>query len=394
MTAAVPGGALVLGGDYRALGVARSLGRRGIPVWVLAEAGDHLASASRYVQRRLNWPTDGERARVAFLEELADSAGLHGWALIPSGDETAALSARFHQQLELCYTHTVPPWEDFRWTYDKRLTYALAVRMGVRCPHSVWPIENPLATEISFPAVLKPAVKRSINKLTTAKGWAIRDHGELAQRFAEASSLIDPDLLIVQELVPGGGDTQFSYAALCRDGVPLASLTARRTRQYPADFGRASTFVETVECPEVVAPSLRLLRELRYTGLIEIEYKLDPRDGDLKLLDMNPRVWGWHTLSMKAGVDFPWLLWHLISGQEVPPSRSRLGVRWLRLSTDTPMAVKELLGGRLSMREYRRSLRRPRASAIFAWDDPVPGLAEIPLLIYVLASRAWEGRPV
>ena len=65
---------------------------------------------------------------------------------------------------------------------------------------------------------------------------------------------------MVQELVPGGGEAQFSYAALCRDGEPLAALTARRTRQYPADFGRASTYVETVEVPEVVEPSLRLLR--------------------------------------------------------------------------------------------------------------------------------------
>ena len=66
----------------------------------------------------------------------------------------------------------------------------------------------------------------------------------------------DPDTLMVQELIAGGGEAQLSYAALCRDGVPLAAVTARRTRQYPAEFGRASTFVETIECPEIVEPSL------------------------------------------------------------------------------------------------------------------------------------------
>lgn len=50
-----PGGALVIGGDYRGLGVVRSLGRRGIPVWVLTD--EHkIAATSRYAQRSFAWP--------------------------------------------------------------------------------------------------------------------------------------------------------------------------------------------------------------------------------------------------------------------------------------------------------------------------------------------------
>jgi D-aspartate ligase len=199
---------------------------------------------------------------------------------------------------------------------------------------------------------------------------------------------------MVQEIVPGGGETQFSYAALCRDGVPLASLIARRTRQYPVEFGRASTFVETVDCPDPVAPSERLLREIGYTGLIELEYKRDPRDGVLKLLDMNPRVWGWLTLCGRAGVDFPWLLWLQVSGREVPAPRALPGVGWMRFTTDTPTAWKQLLRRRLPVREYARSLRGPRESAIFAWDDPVPGLAEVPVLAYVAMRRLLSARTV
>ncbi len=170
-------------------------------------------------------------------------------------------------------------------------------------------------------------------------------------------------------------------------------ITARRTRQYPAQFGRASTFVETVECPEATDSSRRLVTELGYTGLIEIEYKRDPRDGALKLLDMNPRVWGWHTLCARAGVDFPWLLW-LISLAARSRRRRALGVGWLRLSTDTPTAVRELLSGRLAAREYVRSLGRPRESAIFAWDDPLPGLVELPVLVYMLTRRVLRGEAV
>jgi predicted ATP-grasp superfamily ATP-dependent carboligase len=329
---------------------------------------------------------------VAFLRELAMSNGLRGWALIPSSDVSAAMVARRHDDLASHYMHTTPPWDVLRWAYDKRLTYELAERVGVPCPVTLGRADA--LDAVRFPAVLKPAVKEHVNALTTAKAWRVDDADQLLRRHAEAVQLLEPDLLVVQELIPGGGETQLSYAALCRDGVPVASLSARRTRQYPADFGRASTFVETVECAEVVQPSMWLIDAMRYTGLIEIEYKRDPRDGVLKLLDMNPRVWGWHTLCGRAGVDFPWLLWLMISGQELPSSNARPGVGWIRFTTDTPTAVRELLGKRLTLREYARSLRRPRESAIFAWDDPLPGLCEVPVLAYVLARRLLSGDAV
>jgi D-aspartate ligase len=391
-----PGGALILGADYRALGVARSLGRRGVPVWVLREPAEPLASTSRYVRRSLPWPDGGGDERLAFLRALAVEHGLEGWALIASSDETVALVARGHAELSRHYTHTSPPWDVVRWAYDKRLTYELADRMGVPCPRTApaGASREVDAATVPYPAILKPAVKESFNALTAAKAWRVEDGDELAARLAEARELVDVDALMVQELVPGGGEAQFSFAALCRDGVPLASVSARRTRQYPADLGRASTFVETVDCAEVVEPSLRLLREIGFSGLIEVEYKRDARDGVLKLLDMNPRVWGWHTLCGGAGVDFPWLLWLLVSGEELPASQARPGVGWLRVTTDTPTALKEMLARRLRVREYARSLRRPRESAIFAWDDPLPGLAELPVLLYVLARRLMRAEAV
>ncbi|HEU4975475.1 MAG TPA: hypothetical protein VFT50_10340 [Baekduia sp.] len=393
---AAPPGALLLGADYRALGVVRSLGRQGVPAIVIREPGEPLAATSRYAVRSRAWPAGGEAERLAFLEDLAARQGLAGWALIPSSDETAALVARRHGRLAEHFVHTSPAWEQIQWAYDKRRTHELATRVGVPAPHTVCPRtpEAAAAAEIAFPAVLKPAIKDVSNKLTVAKAWRVDGPEELRRRFAEACAFSDPEILMVQELIPGGGEAQLSFAALCDEGEPLAWLTARRTRQYPADFGRASTFVETVDCPEIVEPSLRLLREIGWSGLIEVEYKRDPRDGVLKLLDMNPRVWGWQSLCGRAGVDFPHLLWRWISGDTVPPATALAGVGWLRLSTDTPTAMKELLAGRLPIREYARSLRRPRESAIFAWDDPLPGLSEGPMLVSVLLRRLLRGDAV
>src|SRR5260370_7026225 len=133
--------------------------------------------------------------------------------------------------------------------------------------------------------------------------------------------MMDPKLLLIQEVVPGWGEAQFSFAALCKDGSPLASVVARRTRQFPMDFGRFSTYVETIEEPRVVEPALRLLAATRITGLVEEEFKRDPRNNQFLLLDVNPRVWGWHTLSRRAGVVVPSPLWRFVTPHPFPTAQ-------------------------------------------------------------------------
>ena len=225
------------------------------------------------------------------------------------------------------------------------------------------------------------------SNLTVPKAWPAHDRKSLLKRYDEASALFSQENLIIQEMVPGGGEAQFSYAALCKDGHSLASVVARRTRQFPRDFGHFSTYVETIDAPEVIEPAERLLGAMRFTGLAEVEFKRDPRNGQFSVLDINPRVWGWHTLSKRAGVDFPYLLWLLTRGEPVPPLRGREGERWVHLIADLRMAIEEILRGRLSLREYLRSIRGPRESAIFSWDDPLPGLLDLPLFAYAAGKR-------
>src|SRR2546423_15263927 len=72
-------GALITGADYRGLGVVRSLGRRGIPVWVLKRPGHRLAAVSRYARNTGVWPSGDETSSVDFLLDLAERKGLKGW---------------------------------------------------------------------------------------------------------------------------------------------------------------------------------------------------------------------------------------------------------------------------------------------------------------------------
>jgi D-aspartate ligase len=386
-------GALVMDADYRGLAVVRSLGRYGIPVWVVQHGDQLLAALSRYNRRTLRWPSHDSQDKVNFLVELANREGIAGWVLFPTTDEDAAVVARHHDVLRQHFQLTTPPWETLEWLYDKRRTYELADQVGVSRPWTVYPANrnDVKACNCPVPAVLKPAYHKGFNRFSASKAWRADTMDELLNGYDEASALVERGNLMIQELIPGGGEAQFSYTALCEAGKPMATLAAQRIRQFPMDFGRASTFVETIDDRAISAAAERLLAALSYTGIVEVEFKRDPRDGKLKLLDMNPRVWGWHSLCRCAGVDYPHLLWLLATGQPVPPTNAVVGVRWVRMSTDAPTAIREILRGRLSLREYLRSIRRPVAAAIYSPDDPLPGLMEMPLLAYLAGKRLLCG---
>jgi predicted ATP-grasp superfamily ATP-dependent carboligase len=340
----------------------------------------------------LPWPVGDDHGKIDFLLALCATHKLNGWMLVPTDDYTVGLVSGHHKALGSRYQLTVPPWEKLRWACDKRLLHQLAEKLEVHQPWTVCPSNREELAEIDcpFPVILKPAIRLQPSSLAIPKAWLAEDRKSLLARYDEASALLSPENLIIQEIVPGGGETQFSYAALCKDGCSLASLVARRTRQFPRDFGQLSTYVETVDKPEIIEPAERLLAALRFTGLVEVEFKKDPRNGQLKVLDINPRVWGWHTLSRRAGVDFPYLLWLLASGRPVPRLRGRAGERWVHLSADLRMAIEEIVGGRLSLRDYLRSIRGPLESAIFSWDDPLPGLLDLPLFAYGAGKRVLQ----
>jgi D-aspartate ligase len=377
-------GALIIGGNYRGLSIVRSLGRKGVPAWITTQSPELLACFSRYAGKTLPWTQGGSEEQVAHLLRLAEQYQLNGWVLFPTDDSSASLVAKFRDELSHRYAVTTPGWEVLRWAFDKRLTYQLAAEQQVDCPRTFYPsTEKDLATaDCRFPAILKPATHASTNRFTVDKAWPVADREELLARYREAHELVSPDLILLQEMIPGGGSAQFSYAALCRDGRPIVSLTARRMRQYPIDFGHSSCFVETVDVPEIVAPSQRLLAAIRYTGLVELEYKFDARDSRYKLLDINPRIWTWSPLGGRAGVDFPYLLWRLMMGKAVAEQTGRVGVRWIRMSTDILAAAQEGFRGRLTLGSYLRSWRSPVEFALAAADDPLPGLLELPMCAY------------
>jgi predicted ATP-grasp superfamily ATP-dependent carboligase len=383
-------GVILLGGVHGALSAARSLGRKGIPVIYLTD--DHpLPKFSRYVRESLTWPGPQAPDAAQRLLAIAAERGLTDWLLLPCADGEARLIAENRALLGERFRIVSLGWNDLRRLVDKNCLSGLAEQIGIPFPRSYHVDEAAgiAGLDLTFPVLLKPAQREARNSFSQDKVWRAETREELISLYKDAVSYSGSSGVVVQDFIPGEGGSQYSYAALWSAGEPVAAMTVRRTRQFPSDFG-ISCFIETVDEPKIREIAERLLRAVRYQGLVEIDFKFDARDGAFKPLDVNTRVWAWISLGEAAGPDFVAMFYDLAHGKApVVPVKVR-DYRWMHFSRDFLAVIRRGTGaGGLS--GYLASFRRPVAWATYARDDLWPAVAEVPVTVLRILQRRISG---
>lgn len=386
---AAPGGVIILGGAHGAIALARSLGRQNIPVWLISN--DHpLPGWSRYVRQMIRWAGPSSDDAINVFLRLAIIHQLEGFLIVPAADADIQFVSENKERLSQQFKISLPAWDKLKNVVEKPLLYRRADTLNIAVPktYALSSIEESKQAEIQFPVILKPDMGGGRDAFSRAKVMRADDRASFLKIYETAANLIGPERVVVQELVPGDGANQLSYASLWFDGIPVAEFTARRSRQYPVEFGYTSTFVEVIDDPEVIEISRRVLSSIQFSGLVEIEFKRDPRNEVLKLLDVNPRPWAWFSLAAASGVDLGVMLWDKVAGRQVSPVTARPNVSWMYLSRDFPAAVQLWLKGRLSLASYFSSFASVRVWATFDRADLKPGLIDLPLTAWrVLTKR-------
>jgi predicted ATP-grasp superfamily ATP-dependent carboligase len=386
-------GAIVLGGHAQGLGIIRSLGRRGVPVYLIDETAANIGRFSKYCARFLRLPKmKQEKALVDFLIELSRRDGIQGWVIFPTHDATVEILSRNREKLTEFYRVSVPDWDTTEPAYNKILTYQLAKKTGVPVPQTYFPRNvadlRQLDTELEYPVIIKPAVMHTFYAQLKIKAFKAANLKELEQLYEKTCTVIDPSEVMVQEIIPGSAQDLYSCCCFYKHGVLKASCIGQRSRQIPMDFGLATTFAQSVEIPELRQYSELLLSEIGYYGLAEVEFKRDARDGIHKLLEINPRSWKWHTLTIKAGVDMPYLIYSdLVDKGCAQIIKGRLDVKWVELISDLYIGFGEIIKGNMSPVDYVKSLRGDLEFAIASRDDPMPFIGYLLLIPYFLFAR-------
>ena len=207
---------------------------------------------------------------------------------------------------------------------------------------------------------------------TKRKAVRVDDRDQLIEEYTNMAALIDPSRIVVQEIIGGGPRNLYSYVTFFDGQRSLGGMTARRLRQHPMDFGHATTYAESVDIPEIVELGDRLLREMRYWGIAEVEFMRDEKANVYKFIEVNGRFWGWHTLARAAGINFPKIVYNFMHGVRSPVPSPVIGVKWIRAITDIPTVAKEMICGRLSLQDYIGTIRGKKEYAVFSIKDPLP----------------------
>lgn len=289
---------LVLGSSPTGLYAVREASRAGLRVGVLDTARG-CAFKSRYVSLRHVLGTDG---LVDWLS--ANARDGHRPLLIPTSDQwiegvmLAAPHIAEHAQVFSTYTGLAES------LLDKQRFNALCRQHGVDTP-GVWQADGraslrALGDAIPFPCILKPAlIHRARHYLQGKKVLLARTRGEF---FSHVDAM--PEELggwLVQEIIPGPESEITLFGGyVARDGEPRQVFTGRKLRQYPSGFGSAS-LVTSQPCRETLDLTLRFLDRIGFHGICGAEYKRDPRDGRLKMIEINPRPTLWFQITHDAG---------------------------------------------------------------------------------------------
>lgn len=272
---------------------------------------------------------------------------------------------------------------------DKGKLMRLAAELGVQFPRTVFvdePCSFDLASVREFPVVLKPR----LSKIDLGNTWistsvaVARNESELAD-FLHSRPEFRDHAFMLQEFVPGTGAGVF---ALYDNGREVATFAHKRLREKPPSGGVSVLSESAVPSPLALQMSRKLLGAVGWHGVAMVEMRVTP-DGQPYLMEVNTRLWGSLQLAIDAGVDFPWLLYQVSTGQPVAESQPFTAGKRLRW----------WLGDLDSLYLYLRDLRIPllaklrRIAAfltpdlgrtrheVFRWNDPAPAWHELKVWI-------------
>jgi predicted ATP-grasp superfamily ATP-dependent carboligase len=320
---------LVLDGMWnKSLAVVRSLGKKGFNI--TAGERTRLATAlfSRYCNKKFIYPSPVKN-QEAFIDYLENELRRGNYNVVFPMELSTQLALVTNRErfARYCRIPFAKP-EITNHIQDKAWLTKFATEKGYEVPKTFF-VENleqlnEIADEINCPALIKPRVSSGSRGIIYVK-----NSSELIHAYLKVHDVYP--LPIIQEYIPDGEGTYGIGLLLNFESEARASFVYKRLRSYPISGG-PSTLRESVKREDLQEIAGSLLKSLRWTGIAHMEFKIDPRDGKAKLLEVNPRFWGSLQLAIEAGVDFPYLLYRLAMEEDIHPVKDyRTGVkcRWL-----------------------------------------------------------------
>jgi len=368
--------AFVLGMFETGLGVGRSLGRKGIRVIGIDFKKD-IGFYSRYINGKIcPHPLHDEANFLNFLTNLAHKQKEKPVVLITSDDFLAVVS-RNRRRLEDCLLINLPDEGVISSVSNKYRQFVFAERIGIPCPKTYFPNSIREVDEIKngmdYPVFVKAQDVNLWRKHVSSsiKGFVVCCEKDLLSRY---ESIIKKGAkAIVQEIVRGPDTNHFKICCyISKKGEFLLVFTLQKIRQLPIQFGVGSV-VRSVHYPKLVKIGTKFFTGMGYRGVGSAEFKLDEKDNELKLIELNPRYWQQNSLSEKCGMNFPYVDYLEATGQNPSTtSQFRSGIKWANIYMDFQSFLSYHRQKQLTLKAWVNSMKGVKILSDFAADDVLP----------------------
>lgn len=362
--------------NHGILAVVRSLGRFGAPVFAILNRPDAAIQRSRYL--RGSATADLSHVAPERLVALVDAlvGGGRAPVLVPVDDVATAVVTETAALRERSLVADVPAG-GLRQLVDKRAMTALADELGIPVPagHAVRGRADLLAAagSLGYPVVLKgadPVTLRS--SVGVPSVLIVRSAAELAAVYDAMAPCARANAYLQEHIGGGEGLDWIFNGCFDRASRCVFQGTGVKVRQWPLGTG-AATLGLSLPNPVVEELSRRLATAVGYAGMIDVDFRYDPRDGRYKLLDVNARIGASFRLFVADdGTDTARAHYLDLTGQPVPRARARPGRTWIVEQRDLQACARLLRAGRLGVRELVRSVARVDEMAWFDADDAAP----------------------
>jgi len=371
--------AVVLGGSATGLGAVKWLAKDGVKVYVVDSNPKVTCFYSSQCEKRLSPGTDKVDDAVEYLVSLGREIGQRA-VLFSTSDGWSLVVARGHKKLKEYYSYDFISEQEYLRLEDKREQYRIAEKVGVDYPktaeikkgkNEAEEMKNAgeAAAGLRFPVLVKPIDAADFFNKFYSKGFVSRSAEEAADNYKKAKRAGFE--CVLQEIIEGPETELYSFVSyIDSKGELKRSFMAHKIRQYPPHFGTC-TLGESVYVPEIIEPSLRLLNEFNFSGPSQVEYKRG-KDGKYYLMEINPRIWLWHSLSGYCGASIINAAYDSLIGKPVEKiEKWRTGIKWWDMEKDWVSFRMRSANGEMGFLEWVGSLRGEKEQVWFNSDDPL-----------------------
>ncbi len=363
--------AIILGGHYGALSIARSLGRNGITVYCHDKDPHAVAFRSKYVRKLA--PGSDKSALLSTLKAL--SLQLHVKpVLYVSADTYLAFVADHLNELQQYVVHPYQEKGLVDALLDKVKSAHLFEDHDLATPQT-WLVDgttNRRLKDLPAPMVMKPVqqtdwtLNREALAVTNNRKALFLDDPKPAQRLTDR--MVEYGPLILQEYVPGGdGDLFYFIGYRDADGRMLVAFSGRKLKTLQDGMG-SETVLQSDDTSDVLDLGRRVFDTLNIIGSAGVDIKRNPDTGRLYVIEVNYRFGLSDGIVQSCGIDLAMIYYRQCLGEMIDPIPNyRLGVIWVWLEHELARNAKSIrkfiaamiqLGvagsrGRLMINEFR-----------------------------------------